>query len=72
MRIGVGRQTFGRNSKIDAVVEPQLQILKDGGATLIDIEFENLDKFGDAEYQVLLYEFKEDLNKYLARARRKI
>ena len=66
MRIGVGRQTFGRNSKIDSVVEPQLQFLKDGGATLIDIEFENLDKFGDAEYQVLLYEFKEDLNKYLA------
>ncbi|MEO8073585.1 MAG: amidase [Acidobacteriota bacterium] len=66
MRIGVGRQTFGRNSKIDAVVEPQLQVLKDGGATLIDIEFENLDKFGDPEYQVLLYEFKEDLNKYLA------
>ena len=66
MRIGVGRQTFGRNSKIDSVVEPQLQVLKDGGATLIDIEFENLDKFGDAEYQVLLYEFKEDLNKYLA------
>ena len=66
MRIGVGRQTFGRNSKIDAVVEPQLQVLRDGGATLIDVEFENLDKFGDAEYQVLLYEFKEDLNKYLA------
>ncbi len=66
MRIGVGRQTFGRNSKIDAVVEPQLQVLRDGGATLIDVEFENLNKFGDAEYQVLLYEFKEDLNKYLA------
>ena len=66
LRIGVGRQTFGRNSKIDSVVEPQLQVLKNGGATLIDIEFENLDKFGDTEYQVLLYEFKEDLNKYLA------
>ena len=66
MRIGVGRQTFGKNAKIDAVVEPQLQVLRDGGATLIDVEFENLDKFGDAEYQVLLYEFKEDLNKYLA------
>ena len=66
MRIGVGRQTFGKNSKIDAVIEPQIQALKNGGATLIDIEFENLGKFGDAEYQVLLYEFKEDLNKYLA------
>ena len=66
MRIGVGRQTFGKNSKIDAVIEPRLQALKDGSATLIDVEFENLNKFGDAEYQVLLYEFKEDLNKYLA------
>lgn len=66
MRIGVGRQFFGRSSKIDAVVEPQLQILKDGGATLIDVEFPNLNKFSDAEFQVLLYEFKADLNKYLA------
>ena len=66
MRIGVGRQTFGKNAKIDAVIEPQLQVLRDGGATLVDVQFENLDKFGDAEYQVLLYEFKEDLNKYLA------
>jgi amidase len=66
MRIGVGRQFFGRSSKIDAVVEPHLQILKDGGATLIDVQFPNLNKFGDAEFEVLLYEFKADLNKYLA------
>lgn len=65
-RIGVARQTFGRNSKIDAVIEPQLQVLKNGGATLVDIEFATNGKFGDAEYEVLLYEFKDDLNKYLA------
>ena len=65
-KIGVARQYFGRNSKIDALIEPHLQVLKDGGATLIDVEFPNLQKFGDAEYEVLLYEFKEDLNKYLA------
>jgi len=64
-RIGVARQTFGRNSKIDAVIEPQLEVLKSGGATLVDIEFATNGKFGDAEYEVLLYEFKEDLNKYL-------
>ncbi|MGI8787368.1 MAG: amidase [Pyrinomonadaceae bacterium] len=66
LRIGVGRQTFGRNNKVDKVIEPHLQVLKDGGATLIDIEFPTLQQFGDDEYQVLLYEFKEDLNKYLA------
>ena len=65
-RIGVARQTFGRNSKIDAVVEPHLEMLKNSGATLVDVEFATNGKFGDAEYDVLLYEFKEDLNKYLA------
>ena len=64
-RIGVARQYFGRNSKIDVVIEPLLKVFKDGGATLIDVQMENADKFGDAEYEVLLYEFKEDLNKYL-------
>ncbi len=66
MRIGVGRQYFGKNDKVDKVIEPHLQVLKDGGATLIDVTFPKLEKFGDAEFDVLLYEFKEDLNKYLA------
>lgn len=66
MRIGVGRQYFGRNDKVDRLIEPQLRILSDGGATLIDVTFPKLRDFGDAEYEVLLYEFKADLNKYLA------
>lgn len=65
-RIGVARQYFGRNSRVDKVLESALQVLKDGGATLVDVNFPTMGKFGDAEYQVLLYEFKEDLNKYLA------
>ena len=65
MRIGVGRQYFGRNAKVDKLIEPHLQVLKNGGATLIDVTFPKLENFGDAEFDVLLYEFKEDLNKYL-------
>ena len=65
-RIGVGRQYFGRNVKVDRLIEPHLQVLKDGGATLVDVTFPKLENFGDAEYDVLLYEFKEDLNTYLA------
>ncbi|MEP6789387.1 MAG: amidase, partial [Acidobacteriota bacterium] len=65
-RIGVGRQYFGRNDKVDKLIEPHLQVLKDGGATLIDVTFPKLQNFGDAEYDVLLYEFKEEMNKYLA------
>lgn len=66
MRIGVARRVFGKNAKIDAVIEPLLQTFKDGGATLIDVEFPTFNKFGDDEFEVLLYEFKADLNKYLA------
>jgi len=66
MRIGVGRQYFGKADKVDKLIEPHLQVLKDGGATLIDVTFPKLQNFGDAEFDVLLYEFKEDLNKYLA------
>lgn len=66
MRIGVGRQYFGRNDKVDKLIEPHLQVLKDGGATLVDVTFPKLQAFGDAEFDVLLYEFKADLNKYLA------
>lgn len=66
LKIGVARQYFGRNDKVDKLIEPQLRVLKDGGATLMDVEFPRLRDFGDAEYEVLLYEFRADLNKYLA------
>lgn len=65
-RIGVARQYFGRNEKLDRLLENQLQVLKDGGATLFDVNFPTLEKIGDPEFEVLLYEFKADLNKYLA------
>ncbi len=65
-RIGVARQYFGRSARVDAVLESALQVLKDNGATLFDVNFATNGKFGDAEYQVLLYEFKDGLNKYLA------
>ncbi|HEX8286733.1 MAG TPA: amidase [Pyrinomonadaceae bacterium] len=65
-KIGVARQFFGRNAKTDAVLEPHLQVLKNGGATLIDVTLPTIQGFGDDELNVLLYEFKANLNKYLA------
>lgn len=66
MRIGVARQFFEGNAKIKAVVEPHLQALKNGGATLIDVSFPTVANFGDDQTLVLQYEFKAGLNKYLA------
>ncbi len=65
-RIGVVRQYFGRNSSLDALMEENLKKLEKAGAILVDVEFPHFRDFGDDEYEVLLFEFKEDLNKYLA------
>lgn len=67
-RIGVVRNRFGgRNDLASAVIERALAVLKKGGATLVEIaELPNADKFGQSEYDVLLYEFKADLAAYFA------
>jgi amidase len=64
-RIGVARDLFGKNADIDKILNDAIDQMKQSGATLIDVKFPTLSKFGDAEYEVLLYEFKADLEKYL-------
>ena len=67
-RIGVVRKYFGFSDLVDALMEPLLDLLKKQGATLLDpASIESIGKFGDAEFTVLLYELKADLNAYLAR-----
>ncbi|MGQ0543287.1 MAG: amidase [Blastocatellia bacterium] len=65
-RIGVARDYWGKRPEVDAVTNSALEAMKQIGATLIDVRFPTLNKFGDAEYEVLLFEFKTDLEKYLA------
>ena len=64
-KLGVVKQYWGRNAALDKLLDANLEELKKLGAELIDVEFPNFRKFGDDEYEVLLYEFKADLNKYL-------
>ena len=69
-RIGVARQFVGNNAKQKEIFESHLEVLKTGGATLIDVTFPvDFSKLSDDRLQVLLYEFKTDLNKYLAERR---
>jgi amidase len=66
-RIGVMRSNTGFHDKVDALFERALADLEAAGATLVeDLEFESPDGLGQAAYDVLLYEFKHDLNAYLA------
>ena len=64
-RIGVARDYWGRNATVDKVTNASLDILKRQGAILVDVKFPNLQKFGDAEFTILKYEFKDGLERYL-------
>jgi amidase len=67
MRLGVARKHFGFNNRVDKLMGERLDDLKRLGAVLIDpADVPTTGKFDDSELEVLLYEFKTDLNKYLA------
>jgi amidase len=67
MRLGVARKHFGFNERTDKVMNDCLAELKKLGAVLVDpADIPTSGKFDDSEFEVLLYEFKADLNAYLA------
>jgi len=68
MRIGVPRKSlFGQSPAADRVVEAALAELKRLGAEVIDpVDLVSGGEVNESEFEVLLYEFKADLNTYLA------
>ena len=66
-RIGVHRKGFGFNDAVDKLMTDCLDIIKHRGAVIVDpADIPTQGKFDDSELEVLLYEFKADLNSYLA------
>ncbi|MGE5232952.1 MAG: amidase [Acidobacteriota bacterium] len=66
-RIGVARNLFGLGEAVDKLMAEALDVMRRLGAEIIDpAEIPNLDKYGKSEFEVLLYEFKADLESYLA------
>jgi amidase len=65
-RIGVARKLFGTDQRVLKIIESSLEVMKSCNAELIDVDLASSDKFGKSELEVLLYEFKTDLNAYLA------
>ena len=66
-RIGVARKTYtGYSAVTDAAFEQAVRAMKDAGAVIVDpADIATAGKFDDAEFEVLLYEFKADLETYL-------
>ena len=67
MRLGIARKHFGFNERVDKLMNGLLAEMKKLGAVLVDpADIPTTGKFDDSEFEVLLYEFKADLNTYLA------
>jgi amidase len=67
-RLGVARaHFFGGNPAADRAMEAAVAEMKRLGAVIVDpADIATAGKFDDSELDVLLYEFKADLNRYLA------
>lgn len=69
-RIGIGRNYMGKHEEIDKVLEQNFEIMRGLGAELIDINeiIPQSSEFNQQALTMLLYEFKDGINKYLRKA----
>ncbi|WP_448568210.1 amidase [Thalassotalea ganghwensis] len=65
-RIGVVRSLTGYHHQLDQVFEQAIADLREQGAIIVDeLAIESEKDWASAEFDILLYEFKTDLNAYL-------
>lgn len=65
-RIGVVCGLVGSSPQVRRVLDYSVAALRSRGATVMGIKLPNLHKYERAEFTTLLYEFKNNLNTYLA------
>ena len=66
-RLGMLEGVFGYHEKVDEVFNKVVEIFEAQGAEVVKgIELSERGAYGNSGYQVLLYEFKDGLNKYLS------
>jgi amidase len=64
-RIGVFRRP-GLPPDVDAATRTAVAAMQGAGATIVDVQMPTYGQWRDAEFDVLLYEFKDGLNRYLS------
>ncbi|MBD2721772.1 amidase [Hymenobacter armeniacus] len=68
-RLGVEKAHLNGPPAVAKLLKAAVEALKAQGATVVEIELNKLvNPLGEAEFDVLLYEFKDGVNKYLAGA----
>ena len=63
-RIGFWTGPMDRHWRVDTLMHETVELLKDKGATIVEIETISEESIGGDSFQVMLYEFKDGLNKY--------
>lgn len=72
-RIGVEKDGLKTNSYMDALFHDAIELMKSKGAEVVEVEvYKNIKQAGKDEFTVLLYEFKDGVNNYLAKANSKM
>ncbi len=65
-RIGVVKNITGFHFKVDSLMNKAIAFLKSSGAEVIEVNLPLSGEIDGASFQVLLYEFKDGLNRYFA------
>lgn len=72
-RIGIEKTFLKVHEGVDSLLQQALVALKGQGATIVEIELmDKLKGLGSQRFTVLQYEFKDGVNKYLAKANAKV
>jgi amidase len=72
-RIGVEKDAMKISPAMDPIFQEAIALLKSKGATIVEVELnKQLKPIGHDDFKVLLYEFKDGLNKYLGTANSKV
>ncbi len=63
-RIGMYKAPMGRNFKVDTLYRQAIDFMKAQGAEIIEIDRITDNAVGGMSFQIMLYEYKDGLNKY--------
>ena len=66
-RIGIARQFWGTNADVVKIGNQAIDVMKRLGAEVVDeVKLETTPQYAEAEFELMMYELKADLNVYLA------
>ena len=63
-RIGLYKRSLGRNFKVDTIFQEAVAYMESQGAEIIEIDRIAENNVGGMSFQIMLYEYKDGLNKY--------